>query len=349
MLKYFSSFLGKDVNTGGSKAIYDLQKTIKDFLTNEKIQHAEYNLSNLRNIIYLFTPSAYSKYLIFGYIGTPVFRPPLVIVFFFIFCFVFVKKIISRETFYLIVIDLLEWQRTLWRNKKDKTCGLIRVFQCLLERILISNIADEVISVIDPEFLTKYYRTKKIYDLEFLDYYITSEPPNYQSGPISILYAGDLSRGFDVDFLEDILKNLDNSVRLLVAGYGLNESLEKRLRKFQNFCFLGQLDSKALDKVARECQFGLIVYPPEHLYYNIVPLSKSSFYIANGLTIISTNLRRIKKLNDKYDFGYLLEKEEVLQFIRNLSTKQIKRNKILEEKIANGKFLYNILTKIDFN
>lgn len=348
MFKYFCSEIKGSINTAGSKAIWDMQRTIERFLEGNRIQYKRYSFDKIRNLFYIAFPSPYSKYLLFGYTGLPIFNPPFVVAYLFVFCLVALKKRIAKERFYLIVTDLIEWQSVLWTQQKNSRYRWFRVFQCSLERVLVSHVADEVISLFDNSFMIRNYSVRKIHNLKFLGYYVSS-PRRLEVAPRDrkLLYAGDLGRDSEIEFLIEVLKNLESSYKLVVAGYGLKEHLEKELQKFENFLFLGQLDVEKLDEVARECQFGLIIYPPERFYYNIVPLSKTSLYIANGLTVISTNLKRIKELNDEYDFGYVLPKEEMLQLIRALSVVNIKENRILEEQIANGHFLYKALAELD--
>jgi len=349
MLKYFSSATPKTANTGGSKLIIDMQRTIEKFLDNRKIPYKEYSYRNLRNVLHLVWPTPHASYLIFGYIGSPYFSAPLVILYFLLFCFVALKKRVAKERFYVIIVDLIEWQSVIWPNKKDYKFRFYRIFQCSLERLLVSHIADEVVSAIDYEFVEKNYKVEKVHDLEFVDYYVSSDSNPTQTSKLNILYAGDLGRSFDVQLLVDILGKLNPEYSLLVAGYGLKESLRRQLERYENFSFLGQLETSKLDEIARKCQFGLMVYPPDYLYYNLIPTTKLSFYIANGLTVISTNLKRMTLLNCKYSFGYALEKEELLRMISDLSDKKIRVNKKLQKRIATGDMLYSILTKLELS
>jgi hypothetical protein len=305
-----------------------------------------------RALFNLILPSPHTRYLIFGYLGNPFFAPPLVVAYAFFFCLIALKKRIAKERFYLIAVDLIEWQSTIWRNENDmRPHRVFTIFQCFLERILISHVADEIISLIDRDFLTKNYRVKKIHDLEFVDHGMISRASEKSSSnqprKLKILYAGDVGYGlgFDIDLFEDLMKSLNDSSTMLLVTYEDERSrvVERKFRAFSNFVFLGQLEAEELDKLAQDCQFGLVLYSPKYVYYNIVSPTKLGFYIANGLTVISTNLTRTRKLDEKYDFGYVLEKEEMLELVKSLSAEKIKRNTALENQIVNGCFLRKAL------
>jgi hypothetical protein len=350
MLKYFSSVVEKPINTGGRKLIYDMQETIRNFLVDKKVRYKEYSFARLSNFLHLLLPSPYSAYLVFGYLGSPFLAPPFVVAYSFAFCSIAIKKRIAKEKFYLLVVDLIEWQSALWSTKKSGFDRLFRIFQCFLERFLISHVADEVISIVDNDFMEKNYKINKIHNLEFLEYHVEFESHSAPKPKGSrVLYVGDLGsrRGFDLGFFEEILENLDDSCELWLIASGLEDSMKNRLRRYQNFRFLDQMDANKLDSVARECEFGLILYSPTYLYYNIAPPIKLSFYIANGLTVISTDLKRTRELNEKYGFGFALSQREILELVRGLSSKQTKKNETLREQITKGRFLYTILAKLD--
>ena len=350
MLKFFTSVIKSPVNRGGSKTILDMQETIRRFLSEQGIEFREISLAGFKNtVLQLAFPSPYSEYLLFGYIGFPFFESLLVIPYCFLFWLIALKKRISREKFSVIIVDLIEWQSCLWIEERSRKARFLRIFQCSLERIMLSHVADEIISSIDVEFIREKYATKCVHRLDFLDYYVSQELCSVDSSrDLKVLYAGDLGRDIDMRVLEGVLKNLDHSYTLSVAGYGLKESWKKRFRKYQNFDYYGQLGVDELDKLARMCRFGLIVYRPEFFYYNLGPTAKLSFYIVNGLTVISTDLKTVKKLNAKYGFGHVLDMKELFQFIRYLPPDKIRRNKELEGKIAKGQFLHNALAEVRF-
>ena len=328
MIKYFSSVIEKPVSTGGGKLIDDMQKIIETFLINEKKPFKEYSFGRMRNALFnMVLPTPYSENLLFGYLGNPFFSFPLVIGYIFIFCLIGVKKKIFKENFHIIIVDLIEWQSVLSKNNNESR--LPKIFRCFLERLLISHIADSVISLVDKDFINEKYHPKKVNELELLDYKTSIRPnPMKDEEVIRILYTGDLGsrRGFDINFFEDILQNLNSSCELLIVARGMDENLQKKFEGFKNFRFLGPQEAEKLNLIARDCHFGLILYSPCYSYYNFAPSIKLSFYIANGLSVISTNLKRTAELNDKYHFGYSMEKEEMLQFLRNLSSSEIRRN-----------------------
>jgi hypothetical protein len=350
MIKYFSSFV-KQPNTGAEKLISDMHNTIKSSLENEKIRYKEYNFRKLSNSAHLLIPSPYSKYLIFGFLGNPFFCSlQLTIVGIFLFFFVAIKKKVSRERFFVVTIDLIGWQNALWSTDndsiKDRICWSLEKF---LEKILISYVADEIISLADPEFLRKTYGIKKIHDIEFLEYHVNSQPhPISEPDCLKVLYAGDLGgrRGFDLELIEKILKNLNNNCEFWLVARGLDNIWLSRFKDYKNFRFIGEIPANELDSVAQQCHFGLILYSPKYIYYNLAPPIKLSSYVANGLTVISTNLHRVKDLNDKYDFGYVFSEEDLISFLRTLSKDKLKNNDLLRQQIVRGTKFQNALHEI---
>lgn len=351
MLKYFSlkSDKPEPPRTGGEKCLRDLQKTVENFLRNSDIRYKEYNLGKARNFLYMVLPWPNCKYLMFWY-GTPVIgestRSPFRIIYLFMFCFVAIKRRIFNEKFYLFLTDLIEWQSRLTPNRVLP----LRTIRFLTERIMTSFIANEVITNMDSEFLSREYRLRKIHELGMLDYLVGTEvsQTDGEREP-NILYSGELGRPADIELIETILVNLPRQYNLLVAGYNPDKSRLDRLREFHNFHYVGQLNVEELNILARKCQFGLVIYPPDQLYYNVGSTIKLSFYIVNGLTVVSTNLKKIKELNDKYSFGYTLSTNELIKFVGELSDQKIRRNRKLEKRLAQGKNLSDVLQKLNLN
>jgi hypothetical protein len=351
LLKYFSlkSERPEPAKTGGEKCLRDLQKTVENFLRINNIRYKEYNLNGkTRNFLYMILPWPNCKYLVFSY-GTPVIgeniRSPFPIIYFLMFCFVAIKRRIFNEKFYLFLTDLIEWQSKLTPNRALP----LRRMQFLTERMIVSLVANEVISNLDSEFLSREYRLKKIHDVEMLDYYIGSEVSQTdEEREPNILYAGELGRPADIVLIETVLANLTKQYNLLVAGYNPDKSQLDRLREFHNFRYVGHLlNVEELNVLARKCQFGLIIYPPDSPYSNITSPIKLPFYIVNGLTVVSTNLKKIRELNDKYRFGYTLSTNELIKFVGELSDERIRRNRKLEKRLAEGKNLSDIMRKLN--
>lgn len=347
VLKYFSSVVEEPINTGGRKAMHDMQTTIKNFLVNEKIIHKTYSFGKMSSRVHLMFPSPYSKYLFFGYFGNPFFKPPLVVAYTFFFFFVAFKKRIAKEKYYLILPDLFEWQSTVLRAKKGWIASFFKNFQCFLERFLISHVADEIVSLADRNFIQEKYGKKQVWELEFLDHCTETESSLYSEN-IRIMYCGDLGsrKGVSADFFEKVMQSLNSSWEFWLAASGMDKNAVNRLEKFQNFRFFGQRDIEEMNSIAKKCNFGLVFYSPGIVYYNILPSMKLSFYISNGLTVISSDLQRTKQLNDKYSFGYVMKSEEMMKFLRNLRIDMTKRNQALQEKIAKGQFLYEALRNL---
>ncbi len=350
ILKYFSAVSEKPVNTGGKKLIADMQEIINRFLKNENVLYKEYSYGNLRNIIHLILPCPYASYLFFGYLGNPFFATPQVIFYAFFFVFVAFKKKIAKEHYTLLVPDLFELQSTVAKNKQNWSKRFFIIFQCVLERILLGYVADTIITSCPEEYLSEKFPKKKIISIEFIDQLTDlkiNSNSNSNSQKIHLMYCGDFGgrNGISKTLLKKILANLASCADFWMVATGVDKDLIQDLKRFDNFHFLGQKEISELNFLAKKCDFGFILYSSEMQYYNIMPSLKLSFYISNGLTVISSNLLRTRQLNDVYDFGYVLSEEEMLRFIRTLSKEKAKRNQRLEIQISRGQFLYDALVK----
>jgi hypothetical protein len=121
----------------------------------------------------------------------------------------------------------------------------------------------------------------------------TSPPIQFEGGKVNFFYSGSVDTHVAPNFRE-ILRSIRNApgTRLHVCGPG-RESVQEWLHELDapNVSHYGQLDVTVHDWLAQRCDIGLILYPTDNPYNHLTPTMKYSAYLANGLAILSTDLR----------------------------------------------------------
>ncbi len=128
--------------------------------------------------------------------------------------------------------------------------------------------------------------------------YLPAESPDtpsieFKRGKVNFFYSGSVDSHVAANFRE-ILKSIRNApdTRLHVCGPG-RESVEKWLHELDapNVIHYGQIGVAEHDWLASQCDVGLVLYPTDNPYNHLTPTMKYSAYLANGLAILSTDLR----------------------------------------------------------
>jgi hypothetical protein len=118
-------------------------------------------------------------------------------------------------------------------------------------------------------------------------------PPEFDSGAVNFFYAGAVDSHVAPGFRE-VLRSIRNApdTRLHVCGPG-RDAVEEWLQELDapNVRHYGQLSIAEHDWLAARCDIGLILYPTDNPYNHLTPTMKYSSYLANGLAILSTDLR----------------------------------------------------------
>ena len=117
----------------------------------------------------------------------------------------------------------------------------------------------------------------------------------YDGGKVNFFYSGSIDASLAPNFRE-ILRSIRNApdTRLHVCGPGA-DSVRSWFAELDvpNAHHYGQLSVAAHDHLAQRCDIGLILYPTDNPYNNLTPTMKYSAYIANGLAILSTDLKSV--------------------------------------------------------
>ncbi len=116
---------------------------------------------------------------------------------------------------------------------------------------------------------------------------------DFDGGTVNFFYSGPVDAQVATNFRE-ILRSIRNApgTMLHVCGPG-REALREWLVELDvpNVTHYGQLGIADHDWLARRCDVGLILYPSDNPYNHTTPTLKYSAYLANGLAVLSTDLR----------------------------------------------------------
>jgi hypothetical protein len=126
------------------------------------------------------------------------------------------------------------------------------------------------------------------------------EPPRaaelpFQSGDVDFFYSGFIDSSVAPNF-RDALRSIRQApgARLHVCGPepdAVRDWFEEL--DVPNARHYGRLPPDVHDALARRCDVGLILYPVDNPYNHLTPTMKYSAYVANGLAILSTDLRSV--------------------------------------------------------
>jgi len=120
-------------------------------------------------------------------------------------------------------------------------------------------------------------------------------PIEVDRGTVNFFYSGDVDPHVAPNFRE-VLRSIRNApkTRLHVCGPGRDAVREWLVElDVPNVRHHGQLGPAEHDWLAQQCDVGLILYPTEDTYNHLRPTLKYSAYLANGLAVLSTDLRAV--------------------------------------------------------
>ena len=142
-----------------------------------------------------------------------------------------------------------------------------------------------------------------------------------------ILNHGQFYEGRGYDIMADaceLIQDLQN-VRLALRGFGKMENkLKNRISKLPNkeqFVFYPPVHVSELIKSAASSMVGVAITEPICLNFKLSVSNKLFEYAAAGLPVIMSNIPEHKYLNDKYQFGVIIEKntpESLVEAIKKL-------------------------------
>jgi len=123
----------------------------------------------------------------------------------------------------------------------------------------------------------------------------TMPPLEFDSGDVNFFFSGRVDAHVAPNFRE-VLRSIRNAprTRLHVCGPG-RDAVRHWLDELDvpNVRHHGQLGLAEHDWLAQRCDVGLILNNSENPYNHLRPTLKYSAYLANGLAVLSTDLRRV--------------------------------------------------------
>ncbi len=120
-----------------------------------------------------------------------------------------------------------------------------------------------------------------------------TRPLEFDAGTVNFFYSGSIDAHVAPNFRE-VLRSIRNAptTRLHVCGPD-RDAVREWLAELDvpNVRHYGLLRIPEHDWLAQRCDVGLIVYPTDDPYNHLRPTMKYSAYLANGLAVLSTDIR----------------------------------------------------------
>lgn len=166
-----------------------------------------------------------------------------------------------------------------------------------------------------------------------------------EENKINYIYAGTLNKGRQIEKVIGIFRNCKNSNLILIGADG---EWIKELKLTQNIKYFGALNEDTAHQVTTMCDIGIIPYDSSRLYYNIAYPTKLSFYITAGITFLSTNVKEVIRIRNKYNIGYVCSIDSWKDIINTIT-----KNELIEEKnkinlIKQNFYWNNIFKRVKF-
>lgn len=207
-------------------------------------------------------------------------------------------------------------------SEQDGQSCFVRTASKFLERILIKK-ADAIMTVSDgiAEWYKKQYKIKKpaivmnvpVWRENMKKQNMFVEENESLAGKKIFLYQGGLTSGRGIEYmLEAFSKRKDNKAVLMFMGYGeLEERIKKAAETSDNIYYHKAVLPQDLWKYTVSADYGLVCTENICLsYYYSLP-NKLFEYAMAGIPMILSNLHEFVFLNDRYDFGVVLDELSV--------------------------------------
>lgn len=123
------------------------------------------------------------------------------------------------------------------------------------------------------------------------------EDLGFEPGAVNFFYSGAIDPSLAPNF-QDTLRAIRQAPRARLHVCGPESEAVRRWfaeLDVRNAHHYGRLDVATHDELARRCDVGLILYPSDNPYNHLTPTMKYTAYLANGLAILSTDLRSVRE------------------------------------------------------
>ncbi len=134
--------------------------------------------------------------------------------------------------------------------------------------------------------------------------------------PIRIFYSGELTREFEKKMIKNTAESLQGA-KLIICGRN-----GEWLKEVKNAEYMGYVDTKTHDEIAKSCDFAIVCYPNEG-YYKYVTPSKLCTYIGLELPILAIKTDTIASLFDEYQIGKCVSSEVFVEAVSKWCTDKI--------------------------
>lgn len=138
---------------------------------------------------------------------------------------------------------------------------------------------------------------------------------------INLVYAGTLNKGRNIETMLEAVRENRNAILYLCGTGG------EWIRETDQIHYLGALDENKAHYVVSLCDLGLIPYDETRKYYNIAYPTKLSFYMTAGIPFLSTDVREVRKIYDRYGIGYIGSIEEWGGIIADIPKEKMRAEK----------------------
>jgi len=123
-----------------------------------------------------------------------------------------------------------------------------------------------------------------------------------------IFYSGELTREFEKNMIKNTAESLQDA-KLIICGRN-----GEWLKEVKNAEYMGYVDTKTHDEIAKSCDFAIVCYPNEG-YYKYVTPSKLCTYMGLELPILAIKTDTIAELFDEYKIGDCVSAESFTESV----------------------------------
>lgn len=141
-----------------------------------------------------------------------------------------------------------------------------------------------------------------------------------RNSKMKFVYAGSLNKGRQIEEMINSFPESDN-IELIVLGQE-GEWLRDYVKQ-ENIHYLGSLTEIEAYNIVSKCHVGLIPYDESKLYYNIAYPTKLSFYLAAGITFLSTPVSEVIFVNESYEIGFTSKLSSWTKIFNEISIEKI--------------------------
>lgn len=291
---------------------------------NKHIEEIQLNRGRLHNAVItietLLTVKNQTVYIFYPTVGVPVLKNGIIgsicsAIFFFAFI-----RVCKRNKVAVDICDLKYEQAIDLEIDKERLSAIERT-----ERRLFNSNCDFVFaSKSMMEYAIKKYaiESQRCHVLENGGDFNFSEIEIPQtSGKLKLVYAGTLNKGRCIEAMIESVRGNKNTILYLCGTGG------EWIKSSDNIVNLGSLEESQAHYVVSECDLGLIPYDSSKMYYNIAYPTKLAFYFTAGIPFVSTNVREVKAINEKYQIGYISDIQMWSRLFETISIKDINEQK----------------------